>query len=94
MGKGLCFTYCNSRVVYHYFMVSSANQPTGNVFQLLASLDEEVVAWRHLHWKPLTSVTSPDIESWITRTTVDGQEVEVRMEAGEDGILLAVLDKV
>lgn len=68
------------------FMVSGLDQSTGDVLDLLAGLDEEVVALGDLDGNAGSRVAGPDVEAWVARAAVDGEEVEVGVEAGEDGV--------
>lgn len=64
------------------------------MFELLPSLDKKVVSGWNADWNALASVASPDMQSWVARSTVDSEEVEVRVKACKDGILLTILHKV
>ena len=75
-------------------MVAGLDEPARQVLELLAGLDQQVVALRDLDGNALARVARPDVQTWIARAAVDGQEVEVRVEAREDGVLLAVLLEV
>lgn len=76
-------------------MESSLYKASAEVFKLLPSLHEEVPACRgKLDRDAFSGVACPDIQARVTRATVDSQEVEVRVESGEDGILLAILDQI
>ena len=75
-------------------MVAGLDEPARQVLELLAGLDQQVVALRDLDGNALARVARPDVQARIARAAVDGQEVEVRVEAREDGVLLAVLLEV
>lgn len=59
------------------------DQAACEVFELLSGLNEEV-AWRELDGDALAGVAGPDVETGVARTTVDGEEVEICVEASED----------
>ncbi len=75
-------------------MVAGLDEPARQVLELLAGLDQQVVALRDLDGNALARVARPDVQARIARAAVDGQEVEVRVEARENGVLLAVLLEV
>lgn len=67
-------------------MVSGLDEPAGDVLDLLAGLDEEVVALGDLDGDTGAGIACPDVEAGVARAAVDGEEVEVGVEAGEDGV--------
>jgi hypothetical protein len=73
---------------------TSLDEATRDVLDLLAGLDKEVVAGRDLHRNAVAGVTGPDVEAGVAGAAVDGEEIEVGMEAGEDGVFGAILDEV
>lgn len=60
------------------------------MFQLFASLDKKVVAVRDLDRDTLSGVAGPDVQARIPRAAVNGEEVEVRVETGKNGVFLAI----
>lgn len=87
--------YLQSGVVNDNFMESSLNEATGNMFQLFPGLHQEVTAGNgKLDGDAFPSVPCPDVESRVSRSPMDCQEVKVRVKARQDGVLLAVFDKV
>lgn len=64
------------------------------MLELLPRLDEEVVAGGDLDGDAAARVAGPDVEARVAGAAVDGEEVEVGVEAGEDGVVLAVLFEV
>lgn len=86
--------HLNRHFVDHDFVVASFDEATGAVFELLAGLDEEVVARGDLDGDAVTSVAGPDVEARVAGAAVDGQEVKVGVKAGEDGVLVAVFSEV
>lgn len=75
-------------------VVPGLDEAAGQVLDLLARLDEQVVALGDLDGDLLARVARPDVQARVPRPAVDGEEVEVRVEPGEDGVVLAVLDQV
>ncbi len=75
-------------------VVTGLDEPTREVLELLAGLDQQVVALGDLDGDPLARVAGPDVQTRVARAAVDGQEVEVGVEAGQDGVLFAVLLEV
>jgi hypothetical protein len=64
------------------------------VFELLPGLHEQVIALGDLDGDLASRVAGPDVKARIPAAAVDGQEVEIGVEAGEDGVLLAVFLEV
>jgi hypothetical protein len=75
-------------------MIPGLYKTAGNVLQLFASLNKKVVALWYLDRDTLSSVPSPDVQAWISRAAVNGKEVEVGMEPGENGVFLPIPLKV
>jgi hypothetical protein len=75
-------------------VVSSLDQPTRGVLELLARLHEEVVPGRNLDGNAVARVAGPDVEAGVARAAVDGEEVEIGVEASKDGVLCGVLGKI
>ena len=75
-------------------VVAGLDEAAGDVLDLLAGLDEEVVAGRDLDGDAGARVAGPDVEARVSRAAVDGEEVEVGVEAGEDGVAGAVAVEV
>lgn len=84
----------NGALVDDDLVVSGLDEPAGDVLDLLAGLDEEIVALGDLDGDAGSRVAGPDIEAGVARTAVDGEEVEVGVEAGEDGVEGGVLVEV
>lgn len=84
----------NGALVDDDLVISGLDEPTGDVLDLLAGLDKEVVALGDLDGDAGSRVASPDVEARVTRTAVDGEEVEVGVEAGEDGVERGVFVEV
>lgn len=80
----------NGLVVDGDLVEASLDETTGDVFDLLAGLDEEVVTGGHAYGDATARVASPDVEAGVAGTAVDGEEVEIGVEAGENGVLCAV----
>lgn len=81
-------------VVDDDLVVARLDEPARDVLELLARLDEEVVAGRDLDGYALARVARPDVQARVARAPVDGEEVQVRVEPGQDGVLLPVFDEV
>lgn len=75
-------------------MVSCFDETTCTVFELFASLDEEIIPLGDLDGKSVAGVTGPDVEAGVAGAAVDGEEVEIGVETGEDGVLLGVFLEV
>ena len=75
-------------------MVSSLYKTASYMLKLLSRLNEQIIARRHPHWDAFARVACPDIQARIARPSVDGQEVQICVEAGEDGVEGAVLGEV
>lgn len=72
-------------------VVARPDEPAGDVLNLLAGLYEEVAATgRYCHGDAVAGVACPDVEARVARASVDGEEVEVGVKAGEDGVEGAV----
>lgn len=84
----------NGLLVDSDFVEARLDEATGDVLDLLARLDEEVVTWGHAYGNATARVAGPDVEAGVARTAVDGEEVEVSVEAGEDGVFGAVFPEV
>ena len=50
------------------------DEPTGEVLDLLACLDEEVPAGRDLDGDAFARVAGPDVQAWVARAAVDRPE--------------------
>ena len=70
-----------SSIVDNNFMGASFNQSTRDMFKLLSSLYEKIISSRDFDSGALPvagfQVSGPDIQAWITRTTMDGQKVDI-----------------
>lgn len=75
-------------------MVTGLDEPTGNVLELLASLNEQIISRWDLDRNSITGVPRPDMQSWIPGTTMNGEEIEIGVEPGEDCIDLVILSQV
>jgi hypothetical protein len=80
------FNSLNGALVDDDLMVSGLDESTGDVLDLFAGLDEEVVALGNLDGNARSRVAGPDVEAGVTGTAVDGEEIEIGVEAGEDGV--------
>jgi hypothetical protein len=79
---------------------SSLDKTTGEMFELLACLDEEMPACarrsgrREADGDPLAGVASPDVQTRVARAAVDGQAVQVGVKSGEDRVLLTIFGEI
>lgn len=73
------------------------------MLELLAGLHEEVAAagvpgcgaWsRDAHGDAAAGVACPNVQAGIPRTSVDGEEIEVRVETCEDSVFDAVFFEI
>ena len=62
-------------------MKARLDQPAGDVLELLAGLDEQVVALGDLDGNTFSCIAGPDVQAGIARAAVDGEEVEIGVEA-------------
>lgn len=86
-------THGHSTLVDDDLVEAGLDAPAAEVLELLAGLDEQVAA-RHGDGNALPRVARPDVQARVTRGGVDGEEVQVRVEAREDGVDRAVLAEV
>lgn len=84
----------NGLLIHNNLVEASFDESTSDVLNLLARLDKEVVSWWDLDGNTVSGVACPDVKTRVAGATMDGEEVEVCVEAGQDGVLLAVLDQV
>lgn len=75
-------------------MEAGLDEAAGQVLELLTGLDEEVVAGWDLDGEASAGVSGPDIEARVAGAAVNGEEVEVGVETGKNGVLFAVLGKI
>ena len=65
--------YLQSSVIYNHFVEPGSDEPTRNMLELLAGLYEEIAPRRRKCYRDtLASIASPDIETWISGTSMDG----------------------
>ena len=57
-------------------------------------LDKQIAAPRDLDGNSPAVIARPDVQARVPRTSVDSQEVEVGVEAGEDSVDLAVSTEI
>lgn len=75
-------------------VVARLDETAGQVLELLAGLDEQMAAGGDGDGNAAARVAGPDVEARKARPAVDGQEVEVRVEAGQNGVEVAVLVEI
>lgn len=75
-------------------MITSLNKTASKMLELFAGLNEKVVSWWDADWNALAGVARPNVKAWVAGTTMNGEEVEIGVEACENGVFLTVLDEV
>lgn len=88
------FNRLEGLVVDHHLVESGLDETASDVLDLLPCLHKEVIPLWDLYGNTVSRVASPDVETRIARAAVDGEEVEVGMEASKYGVFLAVFVKV
>lgn len=82
-------------LIHYYLVVTGLDQATAEVLDLFACLDEQVpTCRRELYRYTLPCIARPDVKAGVPRATVDGQKVEIRVEAGKDSVIMAILDEI
>lgn len=76
-------------------MESSLDETTADMFQLFACLDKEISAcqWESDRY-PLSSISRPDVQSRVSRPTVDGKEVQISVKTCKYRIFLPIFDQI
>ena len=88
-------THLQRCFINHYLVITRLYQAATEMLDLFACLHEQVPTCRGKpHRYALPRIARPDVETRIPRATVDGQEVEIRVEAGKNGVLLTILDEI
>lgn len=64
------------------------------MLELLPGLYKKIISFWNLDRDAFACVAGPDMQSRITGPTMYGQEVEIGMKPGKDGILSSVLAKI
>lgn len=64
------------------------------MFQLLPGLNKQVFTRRNPDGNALSSVSRPDVKAGVARAAMDSQEIEIRMESSQNGILFAIFNQV
>jgi hypothetical protein len=95
-GKGLHGGYYrHSSFIYHHFVVARFDKTPAKVLQLLPSLDKQVTTGRgELNENAFSGVSRPYMKARVSRTTMDGQKIEVGVEASKYGIFLVIFNKI
>jgi hypothetical protein len=70
-------TDCKSSIVDNDFMKASFDQSTSDMFKLFSSLHEQIIPRRDFDSNALAGIPGPDVQTWVTRTTMNGQKVEI-----------------
>lgn len=80
--------------IYCYFVEISFDEIICDVFDLFVGLDKEVVVGRDFYRNVVVGVMGLDVEVGVVGVVVDGEEIEVGMEVGEDGVFGVIFDEV
>ena len=76
-------------------MEAGFNQSTAQVLELLPGLHEEVPPRRReFDGDTFACIACPNMQTWVARSSMDGEEVEIGVEASKDSVCLIVLDQV
>lgn len=76
-------------------MEPRAHEPAADMLQLLARLHQQIAPLpRESDGDAPAGVARPDVQAGVARAAVDGEEVEVSVEACEDRVLCAVFGEV
>ena len=81
-------------LVDDYLVEAGLDEAAGEMLELLSRLHEEMVTRGDLDRDAVAGVAGPDVQAGVARAAVDGEEVEVGVEAGEDGVFCAVLSEI
>lgn len=88
-------TYVYSSVIYDYFMEASLDKPPSKMFDLFSRLYEKIASGGgKSNRNALSSVSCPDMEARVSRTTVDGETIEIGMKSCQNGIFLAIFSEI
>ena len=88
-------THIDSRFIHDHFMEASLDKPPGEMFDLLACLYEKITpSWWKSDGDALSSISCPNMESWVSRATMNSETVEIGMKSCQNCILLAVLGEI
>lgn len=86
--------------VHDNFMKAGFDEPAAKVLQLLASLNKQVASrsrcrrFRKANCNAFARITCPNVETRITGAAVNSEEVQVTVEAGEDGVFVSVFPEI
>jgi len=87
--------YRHSSIVYHNFVVARFDKTSAKVLQLLPGLHKQVTTGRgKLDENAFPGVSCPYVKARVSRTTMDGQEIEVSVKASKYGIFLVIFNKI
>ena len=87
--------YRDSSIVYYDFVVPCSDETPGEMFQLLPGLHEQVTTggWK-LDEDTFSSISSPYVKAWVSRTAMNSQKVEVGVEASKDSIFVIIFHEI
>lgn len=76
-------------------MEASLDKPPSEMLDLLSCLyEKKTSSWRKPDGNALSSIPCPNMEAWVSRTTVNGEAIEIGVKSCQDGILVAVFDEI
>ena len=88
-------TDLQSGLVNNNFVETSLDEATGDMFELLSGLHQQIAAGsRKLDRDAFPSVPCSNIKSRVPRPPMDSQEVEIGVKTRQDGVLLPVFNEV
>jgi hypothetical protein len=91
-GKSRFTTHNQGLLVDNDFMEASLDQTTSDMLKLFPSLDQEVISVRNSNWNTLSSIPRPDMESGVSRTSMDGEEIKIRVKSCQYRVFLSISD--
>lgn len=69
------------RLLIHDDLVEPGfDEAAGEMLDLLSGLNQEIVARWDLDGDAIAGVACPDVQAWVARAAVDGEEVEISVE--------------
>lgn len=75
-----------SLLIHNHLVVARCDETPREVLELLSRLNEEVIPGGNLDRNAGTRVAGPNVEAWIARTAVNGEEVKIGVKTREDGV--------
>ena len=88
-------THVDSGLIHNHFVEASLDKPPGKMLDLLSCLHEKITSsWGKSNGNALSSVPRPNMKARVSRTTVDGETIEIGMKSCQNGIFLAVFSEI